>query len=46
MELAGYEVPQSMQGRSLIKGLQKQTSDATGLGEKLVHDRLAGLGYI
>ncbi|MBZ5703915.1 MAG: alkaline phosphatase family protein [Acidobacteriia bacterium] len=48
LDLAGYEIPESMQGRSLVAGLEKkgpgdrQDSEA----EKLIHDRLAGLGYI
>lgn len=48
LDLAGYEIPESMQGRSLVAGMEKkgpgdrQDSEA----EKLIHDRLAGLGYI
>jgi predicted AlkP superfamily phosphohydrolase/phosphomutase len=48
LDLAGCEIPESMQGRSLVAGMEKkgpgdrQDSEA----EKLIHDRLAGLGYI
>jgi arylsulfatase A-like enzyme len=49
LELAGYEIPESMQGRSLITGMEKKTpgGDAgDSAGEKIIHDRLAGLGYV
>lgn len=48
LDLAGYAIPKSMQGHSLVAGMEKkgpggsQNSEA----EKLIHDRLAGLGYI
>jgi predicted AlkP superfamily phosphohydrolase/phosphomutase len=47
LDLAGFEIPETMQGRSLVAGLEKKpaaSSDADG--ERLVHDRLAGLGYV
>jgi predicted AlkP superfamily phosphohydrolase/phosphomutase len=48
LDLAGYEIPESMQGRSLVAGMEKRTpgdgSDAEN--EKIIHDRLAGLGYV
>jgi predicted AlkP superfamily phosphohydrolase/phosphomutase len=48
LDLAGYEVPESMQGRSLAAGLEKKGPDSRqdSEAEKLIHDRLAGLGYI
>jgi arylsulfatase A-like enzyme len=49
LDLAGYEIPESMQGRSLVAGMEKKnagrgSNDAES--EKIIHDRLAGLGYI
>ena len=48
LDLAGYEVPESMQGRSLVAGMEKKGPDdrQDSEAEKLIHDRLAGLGYI
>src|SRR4051794_31603733 len=49
LDLAGYEIPDSMQGRSLVAGLEKKTPGGGGVdseGEKTIHDRLAGLGYV
>ena len=49
LELAGYEIPSSMQGRSLVAG-QTPTSagelDYAPDDETIVRDRLSGLGYI
>ena len=45
LDLAGYEVPDTMQGRSLVAGLDKRGGDS-GEGDAIIHDRLAGLGYI
>ena len=49
LDLGGYEIPETMQGRSLVAGLEKKTSGG-GSGdveaEKTIHDRLAGLGYV
>jgi predicted AlkP superfamily phosphohydrolase/phosphomutase len=49
LDLAGYDIPESMQGRSLVAGMEKKAPDQ-GFGdadsEQLIHDRLAGLGYI
>ena len=46
LDLAGYDIPASMQGRSLVSGLQK-TGRGTASGyEAIVHDRLQGLGYV
>jgi arylsulfatase A-like enzyme len=49
LDLAGYEIPETMQGKSLVAGMQKKTpgdgSDQSD-AEKILHDRLAGLGYI
>jgi predicted AlkP superfamily phosphohydrolase/phosphomutase len=49
LDLAGYEIPETMQGRSLVAGLEKKAggggpNDAEA--EKTIHDRLAGLGYV
>ena len=48
LDLAGYEIPETMQGRSLVSGMDKK---GRGGGrdeesERIVHDRLAGLGYV
>jgi predicted AlkP superfamily phosphohydrolase/phosphomutase len=45
LELGGYDVPSSMQGRSLAGG----TRVVEGLsedGERIIRDRLSGLGYL
>ncbi|MCI0378261.1 MAG: alkaline phosphatase family protein [Gemmataceae bacterium] len=47
LELGGYDVPASFQGRSLVSGV----SDGSGNGwaadeEEIVRERLSGLGYI
>jgi predicted AlkP superfamily phosphohydrolase/phosphomutase len=48
LDLAGYEIPASMQGRSLVAGMEKKApgSGPSGAEEEIIHDRLAGLGYI
>jgi len=48
LDLAGYEIPESMQGRSLVAGMEKRpTGDGVDAeNEKIIHDRLAGLGYV
>jgi predicted AlkP superfamily phosphohydrolase/phosphomutase len=46
MDLAGYEIPEQMQGRSLVAGMEKKPPEGFGAGEDTVKDRLAGLGYI
>jgi len=49
LDLAGYEIPDAMQGRSLIAGLRPKSPDGNSPGsedEKLIRDRLAGLGYV
>ena len=47
MDLAGYEIPESMQGRSLVAGMEKKAPDGGfGSGEATIRDRLAGLGYV
>ena len=47
-ELAGYEIPETMQGRSLVVGKEKKSSGGGSDEEsaRIVHDRLAGLGYV
>jgi hypothetical protein len=49
LDLAGYPIPQTMQGHSLVAAFVKR--DAPGGGstdaeEKLLRDRLTGLGYV
>jgi len=46
LDLAGYEVPDSMQGRSLVAGMEKKSGGDPGEGDQIIHDRLAGLGYV
>jgi predicted AlkP superfamily phosphohydrolase/phosphomutase len=47
LDLAGYEIPDSMQGRSLVAGMEKKPGGGdSGEGDKIIHDRLAGLGYV
>src|SRR6202158_3532800 len=47
-DLAGCEIPETMQGRSLVAGMQKKGPGAGSDEEsqRIVHDRLAGLGYV
>jgi predicted AlkP superfamily phosphohydrolase/phosphomutase len=45
LDLAGYEIPESMQGRSLVAGMERKPPTDTE-SEQIIHDRLAGLGYI
>jgi predicted AlkP superfamily phosphohydrolase/phosphomutase len=47
LDLAGYQIPESMQGHSLVAGREKRRQGDQNLeDEKIIHDRLAGLGYI
>jgi len=49
LDLGGYEIPETMQGRSLVARREKKSSSggsADSEGEKTIHDRLAGLGYV
>jgi predicted AlkP superfamily phosphohydrolase/phosphomutase len=47
LELGGYDVPSSMQGRSLVAGVSRPASPAASAeGEQIIKERLAGLGYI
>ncbi len=48
LDLAGHEIPESMQGRSLVAGMEKKSpgGGSDGEAERIVHDRLAGLGYV
>jgi predicted AlkP superfamily phosphohydrolase/phosphomutase len=47
MDLAGYEVAEAMQGRSLVAGLAGPTDGGYAPDdEAIVRDRLSGLGYI
>lgn len=49
LELAGHDIPSSMQGRSLVAGYdsaQRKPPPATANGEDAVRERLRGLGYL
>ncbi len=48
LDLIAYEIPPSMQGKSLVARMQKKQSgpDASLDEEALLRERLAGLGYI
>jgi predicted AlkP superfamily phosphohydrolase/phosphomutase len=46
LDLAGYEIPETMQGRSLVTGMEKKTPGNGSAGDAIIHDRLAGLGYV
>jgi predicted AlkP superfamily phosphohydrolase/phosphomutase len=49
MDLGGYEIPSSMQGRSLVAGRrfeEPSNGDYTSDDETIVRERLSGLGYI
>jgi predicted AlkP superfamily phosphohydrolase/phosphomutase len=47
LELGGYDVPSTMQGRSLVAGQSGQAPPSVSAeGEAIIKDRLAGLGYI
>jgi predicted AlkP superfamily phosphohydrolase/phosphomutase len=46
LDLAGYDIPESMQGRSLFAGMEKKARPREDGDQAIIHDRLAGLGYI
>ena len=49
LDLGGYEIPPSMQGRSLVAGQHPASPGPEGYtldDETIVRDRLSGLGYI
>jgi predicted AlkP superfamily phosphohydrolase/phosphomutase len=48
LDLAGYAIPETMQGRSLVAGMERKSSGggSKAESERIVHDRLAGLGYV
>lgn len=49
LDLAGYEIPETMQGRSLLAGEEKKSKSDNSSGsddQQLIRERLAGLGYI
>jgi predicted AlkP superfamily phosphohydrolase/phosphomutase len=49
MEVAGYEIPDAFQGRSLFGGSLAAATGGSGVsaeGEELIRQRLSGLGYI
>ena len=45
LELGGYDVPSTMQGRSLAGGT-RQVEGLSEDGERIIRDRLSGLGYL
>ncbi len=49
LELGGYDLPDSMQGSSLVRGKTLVSPGCTGFSaeeEEIIRERLAGLGYI
>ncbi len=49
LELGGYDIPASMQGKSLVAGkTPRPPADAgfSAVGEEVIRERLSGLGYI
>lgn len=46
LDLAGYEIPGSMQGRSLVTGMEKKRDGSSPDSDQIIMDRLAGLGYV
>ncbi|MBI2833930.1 MAG: alkaline phosphatase family protein [Acidobacteria bacterium] len=46
LELGGYDVPGSMQGRSMLSGRHSGGGGWSGEGEAAVRERLSGLGYL
>ena len=46
LDLAGYEIPETMQGRSLVAGMEKKSPGNGSADEQIIHDRLSGLGYV
>lgn len=49
MEVAGHEIPESFQGRSIFGGSLADVDGTGGMsaaGEEVIRDRLSGLGYI
>jgi hypothetical protein len=45
LDLAGYEMPESVQALSLVAGMEKRVPGEED-HEKIIFDRLAGLGYV
>jgi hypothetical protein len=49
LELGGYDVPNSMQGKSLVSGKTLKPRCRRGFfpdQEEIIRERLSGLGYI
>ena len=46
LELGGYDVPESMQGTSLLGSAAARPSPPPASGEDVVRERLKGLGYL
>jgi predicted AlkP superfamily phosphohydrolase/phosphomutase len=49
LELGGYDIPTTMQGKSMVGGVKLDTPADSGLSsdeEEILRERLSGLGYI
>ncbi len=46
LDLAGYDVPDAMQGRSFARDAPRREDGLTQSEERVIEDRLSGLGYI
>jgi arylsulfatase A-like enzyme len=46
LDLAGYKIPDSIKGKSLVAGLEKKNPAESSGDDQLVQDRLSGLGYV
>jgi predicted AlkP superfamily phosphohydrolase/phosphomutase len=48
LDLVDSEIPETMQGRALFAGMERKprNPDESAGYEKIIHDRLAGLGYV
>jgi hypothetical protein len=46
LELAGYPLPASVEGKSWVTGMELSSSSLTAEEEEILRDRLSGLGYI
>jgi predicted AlkP superfamily phosphohydrolase/phosphomutase len=48
LDLAGHEIRDTVQGRSLVAGMEKKRpgGGSDEESQRIIHDRLAGLGYV
>jgi arylsulfatase A-like enzyme len=47
LELGGYDIPDAMQGRSLVSGVALDAASGLSVDEEeILRERLSGLGYI